>query len=78
MKFECLEGYEKSLVINTPSSALLFSFGNGDIGVAKYAWKDFSFCNEEYFDFQGFENALTGNNQDDWFTVKRFQVYQMN
>ena len=56
---------------------MLISFGIKDIIIPKKQYRKYTMCEQNFFDYQDYENVFVRQRDEEIFTLKRFQVYQM-
>ena len=60
-----------------PDFGLLFAVGRCDIAIGKQNFKNNCYCKQESYDYGIHKNVLVGKDENHVFSVKRFQVFQM-
>ena len=69
--------YMPTIAIGTKYESMLISFGIKDIIIPKKQYREYTMCEQNFFDYQDYENVFVRQRDEEIFTVKRFQVYQM-
>ena len=69
---------QRTILIENEMSEVLISIGMDDIMIPKKILSTIGFCSENSYDYQGYKNVFVGKTgNDEKFTTKRIQVYQM-
>ena len=68
----------EALKIYPKESKFLFTIGNNDVCIMKQEYSQRCYCVQSSFDYEGNKHVLVGKeNEENPFTVKRIQVWQM-